>query len=69
MASMNTGMGIPFVPARSSSGGMGGGYGGRLTGEYISTNGRANGNAVLEGPRGGRFYMNSNGNKSYLPRK
>jgi hypothetical protein len=61
----------PFLnsePPRLTGFGMGGGrggHGGRFTGEYMVTRGSANGQAIYEGSRGGQFYINSNGNKTY----
>lgn len=34
-------------------------------GTYIS-NGIANGKSIFQGPKGGRYYVNSSGNKSYI---
>ncbi len=77
--SMNCGMGGPmFTPSvggsmtfdqpRSVNYAMGGGHGGRFTGETMSTRGSANGRPIWEGSRGGLYYTNSNGNKTYLRR-
>ncbi|CAF1466636.1 unnamed protein product [Rotaria sordida] len=41
-------------------------YGGRLTGEYMSTTGAANGRAIYEGPKGGRYHITESGNRSYI---
>lgn len=61
--------GMGFQPPMSSQstmlGGRSGG-GGRFTGEFVSSRGSANNQPIMEGSRGGRFYWNSNGNKTYL---
>ncbi|CAF3226599.1 unnamed protein product [Rotaria socialis] len=70
MPSPNTGgMGMsPFqasMPTRHTMLGGGGG-GGRFTGEFMATRGSANNRPIMEGVRGGQFYWNNNGNKTYL---
>ena len=67
--SYGMGGGMPSAQPRPSSGfTMTGGHNGRFTGDFMSTRGRANGQPIFEGGRGGQFYLNSNGNKSYLRR-
>jgi hypothetical protein len=68
MAPMNTGMSMPFVSARPPSGGMGGGHGGRFTGDFMATRGAANGRPIFEGTRGGLYHVTKSGNRSYLPK-
>jgi predicted GTPase len=42
--------------------------GDRFTGEYMSTNGSANGRPIYAGPQGGRYHLTGSGNKSYIPK-
>ncbi|CAF1303856.1 unnamed protein product [Rotaria sordida] len=42
------------------------GSSGRFTGEFMATRGSANNQPIMEGSRGGRFYWNANGNKTYV---
>lgn len=71
------GMGTPISPphsfvsmaspsTRPVSSGIGGVHGGRFTGDYMATRGAANGRPIMEGGRGGLYYINSNGNPTYL---
>jgi len=41
-------------------------FSGSFSGSYHSSGGRANGSALFTGPRGGTYYINSNGNKTYV---
>jgi hypothetical protein len=41
-------------------------HGGTWTGTYHQSRGSAAGRAIYEGPRGGHFYINANGNKTYV---
>ena len=43
-----------------------GGNGARFTGEFMATRGSANNRPIMEGSRGGHFYYNTNGNKTYV---
>ena len=63
---MNSDMGMPMQRMGSASSGLGGAHGGRFTGEHMATRGAANGRAIYEGARGGRYYMTPGGNKSYI---
>jgi hypothetical protein len=40
--------------------------GARYTGQLYASNGSANGRPLIQGPRGGTFYMTSGGNKRYI---
>lgn len=66
MMPMNNGMGMPMQRMGSASSGIGGGHGGRFTGEFMATRGAANGRPIYEGTRGGQYYMTPSGNKSYI---
>ncbi|CAF3688259.1 unnamed protein product [Rotaria sp. Silwood1] len=67
MPSPNTAaMCMPYQRAMPTGPTMHGGSGGRFTGEFMATRGSANNRPIMEGPRGGRFYWNGNGNKTYL---
>lgn len=44
-------------------------YPGTSTGMHMSTRGSANGREVMQGPRGGLFYTNSHGNRTYISKK
>jgi hypothetical protein len=41
-------------------------FSGTFSGRYHSSSGSANGREIYIGPRGGQYYMNSNGNKTYI---
>lgn len=38
----------------------------KVTGQDKSVGKDAKGRTIYEGPRGGRYYINSNGNKTYI---
>jgi hypothetical protein len=59
-------MGGGMSPMGGGMRSMSGGHGGRFTGDYMSTRGAANSRPIWEGSRGGQYYINANGNKSYL---
>ena len=44
-------------------------YGGTSTGQRHVSSGSANGRELFTGPRGGTYYINSNGNKTYVSRR
>ncbi|CAF1378241.1 unnamed protein product [Didymodactylos carnosus] len=64
---------VPFMcessrPSSAAMNSAGSSLGGRATGQYMATTGSANGREIREGSRGGQWYENSNGNKTYVRR-
>ncbi|CAF3134806.1 unnamed protein product [Rotaria sp. Silwood2] len=66
MRQMMLGNRMPYQSSMSTSSRNPGGSGGRFTGEFMATRGSANNRPIMEGSRGGQFYYNANGNKTYL---